>query len=58
MLVDNVIGVDDVASALRHLLSITSQDHTLVHQLQEGLGVVKNTDIVENLVPEAGVEQV
>merc|ERR1719258_789368 len=40
VLVDDVVGVDDVAAALAHLLAVLAQDHALVHELGEGLGAL------------------
>mmetsp|Transcript_66760 Transcript_66760/g.161182 ORF Transcript_66760/g.161182 Transcript_66760/m.161182 type:complete len:863 (-) Transcript_66760:217-2805(-) len=58
VLLDDVVGVDDVASALGHLLAVGAEDHALVHQLLEGLGVLDQVEVEEHLVPEARVEQV
>mmetsp|Transcript_27935 Transcript_27935/g.65200 ORF Transcript_27935/g.65200 Transcript_27935/m.65200 type:complete len:334 (-) Transcript_27935:1805-2806(-) len=56
--VDDVVGVDDVAARLGHLLAIAAQYHPLVDQLLERLGGRHQIKRVEHLVPEARVEQV
>ena len=56
--VDDVVGIDDVAAALRHLLVVLAEDHALVHELLERLGGADDAAVVEHLVPEARVEQV
>ena len=54
----DVVGVDDVAARLRHLLVVLAEDHPLVDELHERLGVLHEAEVEEHLVPEARVEQV
>ena len=58
VLIDNVVRVDHVAATLAHLLAIAAEDHTLVHELLEGLLGLHQIEVEEDLVPEARVEQV
>jgi hypothetical protein len=58
VLLHNVVGVNDVSTALGHFLAVAAENHSLVHQLHEGLGVVHDADVVQHLVPEACVQQV
>mmetsp|Transcript_6756 Transcript_6756/g.15487 ORF Transcript_6756/g.15487 Transcript_6756/m.15487 type:complete len:443 (+) Transcript_6756:654-1982(+) len=58
VLARHVVGVHHVAPRLGHLLPVASEDHALVHQLAEGLGVLGETKGEEHFVPEARVEQV
>ncbi|MNS52788.1 hypothetical protein D3C72_855150 [compost metagenome] len=55
---DDVVGVDHVAAGFGHLLAVLTQDHALVEELLEGLGRGDVAEVVEYLVPEAGVQEV
>jgi hypothetical protein len=57
LLSNNIVGIDDVSAALAHFLAIGSQDHSLVHQLLEWLRVLSNPQVIEDLVPEPGVQE-
>ena len=54
----HVVGVDDVAAALGHLLAALAQDHAVGGTLFVGLLGGHHADVVQELVPEAGVKQV
>mmetsp|Transcript_24890 Transcript_24890/g.68954 ORF Transcript_24890/g.68954 Transcript_24890/m.68954 type:complete len:203 (-) Transcript_24890:1977-2585(-) len=53
----NVVWVDNVSSTLGHFFSIASENHTLVNQLLEWFRVGGVSQIEEDLVPKASVEQ-
>mmetsp|Transcript_41348 Transcript_41348/g.109688 ORF Transcript_41348/g.109688 Transcript_41348/m.109688 type:complete len:644 (+) Transcript_41348:689-2620(+) len=55
---DNVVGVDDVAARLGHLLAVGAEDHALVDELLERLLGRHQPEVVQHLVPEARVEEV
>ncbi len=58
ILLDDVVGVDHVAPALGHLLAALAQDHAVGGALLIGLLGGHHADVVEELVPEAAVQQV
>src|SRR5438552_19095732 len=51
VLVDDVVGIDHVASRLRHLLAIFTENHALVHQSLEWLAAWCVTAVEVYLVP-------
>ncbi|MNO67680.1 hypothetical protein D3C76_584900 [compost metagenome] len=53
----NFIRVNDIAARFTHLFIVIAQDHPLVHQLVERLLRIHYTNIVQNLVPKTGIEQ-
>ena len=53
----NVVGVDDVAARLGHLLPVLAEDDALVDQLEERLRRGDVAQIEKDVVPETGVEQ-
>jgi len=55
---DGVVRIDDVAAGLGHLFAVGAQDHAVAGALLVGLLVRDRADIVEEQVPEAGIEQV
>ena len=58
VLVNDLVGVDDIAAGLAHLLAVLAEDHAVRGALGVRLGRGNNADIIEELVPEAAVEQV
>ncbi len=54
----DVVRIDDVAARLAHLLVVLAEDHSLVHELEERLGVLHDADVEEHLVPEPRVKKV
>jgi len=58
ILADDVVGVNDIASRLRHLLVIFSEDHPLIYESFEGLARRDHTDIVKHVMPESRIEEV
>ncbi len=56
--VHDVVGVDHVAAGLGHLLAALAQDHAVAGALGVGLLGGHHADVVQELVPEAGVQQV
>src|SRR5271167_809074 len=54
----DVVGVDDVASGLAHLLAVFAENDALVNEFGEWLGVANHTEIEKDLVPETCVEKV
>ncbi len=55
--VDDRIGVDDIAAALRHLLVVLAEDHALVDELLKRLRHADDAAIVQHLVPEARIQE-
>lgn len=55
---DDFVRVDDVAEGLGHLLPVFAHDEALVDELFEGLVGAEVAEVVEDFVPEAGVEKV
>lgn len=58
VLLDDVIGIDDVAAGLGHLLVVLAEDHPLVDEFLKRLGAGEVAEVEEDFVPEAGVEEV
>ena len=58
VLCNDIVGVDDVAARLRHLLAALAEDHAVARTLGIRLLGGDNTDIIQELVPEARVQQV
>src|ERR1700724_1481953 len=58
VLVDYVVGIDDVAARLRHLLIVFAENDSLIDQTLERLWLRQIAEIEQHLVPEARVEQV
>ena len=54
---DDFVGVDDVTEGFGHLLPVFAHDETLVDELFEGLVGAEVAEVVEDFVPEAGVEE-
>src|SRR6266446_72474 len=57
VLLDYVIGTDDVAARLRHLLIVFAQNDSLIDQTLERLWLRQIAEIEQHLVPEARVKQ-
>mmetsp|Transcript_31925 Transcript_31925/g.93823 ORF Transcript_31925/g.93823 Transcript_31925/m.93823 type:complete len:419 (-) Transcript_31925:1231-2487(-) len=57
LIVDNVIGIDNVAAALGHLLAIAAEDHALMNKLLERLGGGGITQVKEYLMPKSRVQK-
>ncbi len=53
VLLDDVIGVDDVAAGFGHLLVVFAEDHALVDEFLEGLGFAEVAEVEEGFVPES-----
>ena len=58
VLVDDVIRVHHVALGLGHLFVVGAQDHPLVNQIHERFLSWYQAKVVEDLVPETGVQEV
>ena len=58
VLIDDIIGVDDVAAGLRHLLAALAEDHAVAGALLIRLLGRHDADVIQELMPEAAVEQV
>ena len=58
VLLHDVVGVHHIAPGLGHLLAALTQDHAVAGALGIGLLSGHHADVIEELVPEAGVEQV
>ena len=56
-IVHDVVGVNDVTAGLGHLLSVRSEDQTLSGTLGIRLSGGHEAEIVEEMMPEAGVDQ-
>ena len=54
----HVVGIDDVAARLAHLLAVLAEDHALVDEPHERFGRRDVAEIEQHLVPEPRVEQV
>ena len=54
---NDAVGSDDIAPALGHFLAVGAEDHALVDQTLEGFGRGDMAEVMENLVPEAGIKK-
>ena len=54
---DDSVRVDDITTALGHLLPVIAQDHSLIHKPLEWLRRGQVTQVKQDFVPESGVEQ-
>ena len=57
VLLDHVIGIDDVAARLRHLLIVLTEDNALIDQALKRLRLRQVTKIKQHLVPEARIQK-
>src|ERR1700730_11323148 len=57
VLLDYVIGIDDVAARLRHLLIVFAENDSLIDQTLERLWLRQIAEIEQHLVPEARIQK-
>ena len=58
VLLDDVQRVDDVALGLGHLVSVRTEDQALGRTLHVGFRGIDLTDVVQEMMPEPGIDQV
>ena len=58
VVLDDGVGVDDVAAALGHLLAVFAHDKALVEELRERLRRREDANVVQEAMPEARIQQV
>ena len=58
VLIDDVVGIDDVAARLGHFFAALAEDHAMARALLIRLLGRHDADIIQELVPETAVEQV
>src|SRR5690606_23899876 len=54
----DIVRIDDITPGFAHLFVVLAENHSLVEQLLERLLRWNDADIVQELVPEPGVQQV